>query len=50
MATPREYLQSILQQLAPVQNATDELLATPGVVEILKDIDDLCSELTEVIE
>lgn len=49
MATSREYLQSVLARLAAAQNASDELLETPGVNEILKSMDELGDELDEVL-
>lgn len=50
MATNREYVQSILSVLALAQNVDDEVLATPGVDELLEEMDSLASELREVIE
>jgi hypothetical protein len=49
MATPQEYVQSVLSSLALVQDASEELLATEGVVEILKDMDALATDLYEVL-
>lgn len=46
----RAYAQSILSSLALVQNADDELLSTHGVTNILKDMDELATELKEVLE
>lgn len=50
MATNRQYLASILGVLALAQNVSDEVLDAPGVDDILKDMDDLATELREVIE
>jgi hypothetical protein len=50
VATPRDRVQSILTALALAQNVDDDLLATPGVPEILEEMDILASELAEVLE
>lgn len=50
MATEREHLQSVMSVLALAQNVDDELLKTPGVLDIVKQMDDLADELREVIE
>jgi hypothetical protein len=49
MATPREHAQSVMAALVLVQNASDEELQTPGVPEMLKDMDDIASEISEVL-
>lgn len=49
MANQRELAQSILGALTLVQNASDELLETPGVLEVLREMDDMADELREVL-
>lgn len=50
MATNREYIQSILSALTVAENVDDEVLNTPGVAEILQEMDSLAYDLKEVIE
>jgi hypothetical protein len=50
MATNREYLQSIMSVLALAQNVDDDVLNTPGVKEMLIDMDNIADELKQAIE
>ena len=50
MATNRDLIQSVLSVLAFAQNVDDEVLDTPGNNDILREMDDLASELMEAIE
>jgi hypothetical protein len=49
MDNQRELVQSVLSAMALVQNADDELLETPGVLDILRDMDDLAYQLQQVL-